>query len=114
MAEDKCTDIIISYGNKQKLPIEVKRDFHPDLWTACENQLERLYARDPNAGGYGIYLVIWFGDKRTRNMFSPTGNVPKPASAKELEEQLCSLIPENKQHYIKAVVVDVTPPNSDP
>lgn len=78
MVIDKRADIVLLNSAKQKLPIEVKRDYHPDLWTACENQLDRLYTRDPQAQGYGIYLVFWFGDKRPRSMPKPPNSIPKP------------------------------------
>ena len=38
--------------------------FHLGLWTAVRNQLLAKYARDPSADGFGIYLVIWFGQDR--------------------------------------------------
>jgi hypothetical protein len=66
MAADKRSDMVIYAPNNLKLPVEVKRDTHADLWTAAKNQLERLYARDPNAHGYGVYLVFYFGVGRGR------------------------------------------------
>src|SRR6202040_3419610 len=64
MAANKRADMVIFGPNDLKLPVEVKRDTHPELWVAAKNQLERLYARDPNARGYGVYLVFYFGPGR--------------------------------------------------
>ncbi len=110
MAADKRSDIMIFGPGKMRLPIELKRDCHPDLWTACANQLERMYARDPGAAGYGIYGVFWFGDKRTRNMKTPPDGIAMPQSAKELKNALQSLVPSAQQEKIRVAVFDVTPP----
>ena len=110
MVIDKRADIVLLNSAKQKLPIEVKRDYHPDLWTACENQLDRLYTRDPQAEGHGIYLVFWFGDKRPRSMPKPPKSLPKPNTAQELENALRSLIKADDQNRLAVVVIDVTRP----
>jgi len=110
MVIDKRADIVLFNSAKQKLPIEVKRDYHADLWTACENQLDRLYTRDPQAQDYGIYLVFWFGDKRPRSMPKPLNSLPKPNTAQELENALRSLIKADDQNRLAVVVIDVTRP----
>jgi hypothetical protein len=110
MAQDKRADIVLKYQKyktEQTLPIEVKRDYHPDLWTACENQLDRLYARDPQAKGYGIYLVFWFGDQRPHPMRNPPQGWTKPKTAQELESTLRSLIKPKDQNRLAVVVIDV-------
>jgi len=107
---DKRADIVLLNSVKQKLPIEVKRDYHKDLWTACENQLDRLYTRDPQAQGYGIYLVFWFGAQRPRYMPNPPNSLSKPTTAQELENALRSLIKAEDQNRLAVVVIDVTRP----
>ena len=67
MASDKRADICI-FANKMKLVIELKRDYHSEVWTAVERQLDRFYTRDPEANGFGIYGVFWFGEKRKQNI----------------------------------------------
>ncbi|MGP8050225.1 MAG: NACHT domain-containing protein [Desulfobaccales bacterium] len=110
MADDKRADIVILPPPGQKLPLELKRDTHGDLWEACINQLERLYTRDPEAAGYGIYVVFWFGDKREGNIQAPPRGIARPTSAEDLEAALRSLIPNDRRHRLEAVVLDVTPP----
>jgi hypothetical protein len=110
MAKDKKADIVIMPPPGQKLPLELKRDTHEDLWEAWRNQLERLYARDPEAEGYGIYGVFWFGDKRSGRVPAPPTGIPRPISAEDLEAAIRLLIPSNRRHYLEAIVFDVTPP----
>ena len=109
MAADKRADIVVLPPPGQKLPLELKRDTHPDLWEACENQLERLYARDPEAEGYGIYVVFWFGNKRRGPIPTPPNGINRPQSAENLETSLRALIPNEKRHNLEVVVIDVTP-----
>lgn len=108
MADDKRADIIILADGNMKLPLELKRDMHTDVWNACMTQLDRLYTRDPDASGYGIYVVFWFGDKRTTSLATPPDGISKPNSASEMELQLRQLIPDAKRHYLDVVVIDVT------
>lgn len=110
MSANKRADIIILGSGGMKLPIELKRDFHQDVSTACTDQLERMYTRDPGAEGYGIYGVFWFGDKRSSNMRNPPNGISKPDSAVCLETSLCSLIPNEHKSKIKVIVLDITPP----
>ena len=110
MAADKRTDIALYSGVDLKLPIEVKRHTNKDLWTACENQLQRLYTRDPHASGFGIYLVFWYGEELGGHLPSPPRGSIRPDNAKALEEALRLLIPSDKTHCLDVIVLDVTPP----
>lgn len=107
-AEDKRADIRASFGgvNGFNLPIEIKKDNHANLWTAINKQLVAQYVRDPGTGGFGIYLVLWFGGK---GMSLPP-NGKKPRNAKELEEHLRSTLTPEDKHYIKICVVDCALP----
>ena len=60
-ADDKRSDIRVSFAGFN-IPVEIKRSCHPDVWTAVRSQLMAKYTRDPDAAGYGIYLVFWFGN----------------------------------------------------
>ena len=110
MAVDKRADIVILPPPGQKLPLEIKRDTHKDVWDACQTQLERLYSRDPEAAGYGIYVVFWFGEKRIGRIVPPPSGINPPQSPVDLERILRSLIPTDKRHRLEAVVIDTTPP----
>jgi len=110
MAADKRADIVILPPPGQKLPLEIKRDTHKDIWEACKTQLERLYTHDPEASGYGIYVVFWFGDRRGGRIVKPPPGIDPPQSPEDFWGILRSLIPANKRHCLEAVVIDATPP----
>lgn len=42
------------------LPVEVKGQWHSELWTAALTQMQD-YTRDYRSDGRGIFLVLWFG-----------------------------------------------------
>jgi len=89
-----------------KLPIEIKRDDHPKIWEAAENQLKKQYSRDPEAEGNGIYLVFWFDGK---GMKKPK-NIKKPTNADGLKSALKTTIPEESSGLIDVIVIDVSVP----
>ncbi|QYM92106.1 hypothetical protein [Dickeya zeae] len=107
MVSDKRADICL-FANNMKLVIELKRDYHTELWTAIERQLNRFYTRDPESQGFGIYGVFWFGEQRPKPMpLPPTGHL-RPDSAENLEEALRCDIPERLKNKIQIFVFDVS------
>jgi hypothetical protein len=104
-ADDKRADIRACHTAPKlsiAIPIEVKRDSHPDLWTAMSDQLIDLYTREPESKGRGIFLAFWFGGDGMPT--PPTGS--KPTSAAELEAQLLAIRPPDKRELISICVVD--------
>lgn len=112
MAKSKRVDVILSIDD-MKLPIEIKRDYHSDVWTACEDQLKALYTILPQADGYGVFLVFWYGESRGKknSITCPPTHISKkrPTTAKEMQKMLEALITSNNQHCIKVKVFDVSP-----
>jgi hypothetical protein len=106
MAADKRADISVSMPGRRIL-CELKRDYHADVWTAAGDQLER-YTRDPEAQGFGVYGVFWFGDKRGHEMPAPPGGLARPGSASEMEKMLNGRIPAERKSRIAVVVFDVS------
>lgn len=112
-AADKRADMVASVlraGRRVALPIEVKKDSHSkddhtNLWLAWRDQLQALYATDPAAGGYGVYLVLWFGIKPRSD---PEGI--KPTSPEHLRELLVARIPEVDRARLTVVVFDLSMP----
>ena len=106
--EDQRADMLVLTSAGKNLPIEVKRHYNEDLWTAAENQLQP-YADAPGADGLGIYLVLWFGCD-----WEPTYARPdkgeKPVTAIELEAQLRKDLPECLRHTTDIIVFDVSRP----
>ena len=105
-ANDTRADVRVVYHDFH-VPIEAKRDSHKKLWSAIRNQLIEGCANDPATGGYGIYLVFWFGTEDTPR--SPSGL--RPAGPDELREQLEASLPEDKRRTISVCVIDVSPPS---
>jgi len=103
-AEDKRSDIKISYldANRIIIPIEIKRDFHTDVWKALWSQLIKQYTRDPDAHGYGIYVVFWFGTGKTPP--PPLGK--KPSTADEMRKTLLDMMSEEEKRLIGLCVID--------
>jgi hypothetical protein len=64
MPENQRCDFLNSL-NLIDLPVEVKGQWHPDLWTSAYSQLE-TYSKMYRANGYGIYLVLWFGPTKEK------------------------------------------------
>lgn len=107
-ADGKRADISIEYARLGiRLPIEIKRSSHRELWTAVSDQLVRRYARDPGSLGYGIYLVLWFG---ADDVTSPPKPLQKPTTAGELEQMLIDRLSEAERPVIKVCVLDVAKP----
>jgi hypothetical protein len=106
--ENKRADIRVFFSGDSggfNVPIEIKRNSHPDLWSALRQQLIAHYVRDPAAGGYGIYLVFWFGG--TGMPTAADGGKP-PRDAPELAERLTATLDIEQQRRIAILVMDCT------
>jgi len=110
MVSDKECDLVVLQGPERLLPIEVKHHYHDELWTAWRSQLDQLYARDANAEGLGVYLVLWSGEAKGRKMPKLPVGISRPTTAAELESSLVSLVPEADRCRLFVVVVDISEP----
>lgn len=95
----------------RKILSEIKRDYHAEVWSALDGQLERFYAHDPEALGFGIYLVFWFGDERPSAIPLPPDGQPRPTSAVEMEAMLRARLPTDRTARTAVIVIDVTKPD---
>ncbi|HBV4559044.1 TPA: hypothetical protein MDY63_003931 [Klebsiella aerogenes] len=107
MVSGKRADIIISLPGI-KIPIEIKRDYHRDVWSALNEQLDQLYTTNPDAEGYGIYLVFWFGASRPNAIPRPAKDTPPPVNATTMEDILNEAVPMVKRDRLSAIVIDVS------
>ena len=92
------------------VPVETKKNGHRDLWSAIDKQLVAKYTLDPATGGYGIYLVFWFGAEH--QLKRPDG--ARPTAPQELEGLLRNSLSEDQAHRIQIRVVDVCRPGPSP
>ena len=107
-AADRRADIRVSFSNFN-IPVEIKKNSHKDLWTAIEEQLIAKYTSDPDTGGYGIYLVLWFGSDIDGYRGHPTHG-DRPETPDELERLLNESLSHEQRRRISVVVLDVTKP----
>jgi hypothetical protein len=107
MAHGKRADIAMLCPGI-KVVIELKRDYHAEVWRAIGQQLERFYTRDPDARGYGIYGVFWFGERRPSAMPLPPTPHERPTTAAAMLSILMELVPLEKRDKIVPIVIDVS------
>ena len=103
-ANDKRADIGVFYGGFN-VPVEIKRDQVPRLWSALRDQLIAQYTNDPATGGHGVYLVFWFGDGK----IPPPPQGRRPTGPDELRQQLEEQLTESERRRIFVRVIDVSP-----
>ncbi|MBA4751146.1 MAG: hypothetical protein H2055_02790 [Sphingopyxis sp.] len=91
------------------LPIEVKGQWHDDLWTAADAQLAVQQASDHLAGGYGIYLVLWFGPFGKPLKGPPKSlGISKPQSPSELAAALTQASKAAREGEVVVRVLDLS------
>ena len=106
-ANDKRADLRLSYQTRFSLPIEIKRDSNDTLWRALRNQLIGQYTIEPRSYGYGIYLVLWFGEM---GMPRAIDGGKKPRSPEELKTRLEAQLDPLERQRIFVRVLDVSWP----
>ena len=107
MKDDNRCDLVFSKlinGKRKILPVEVKGQWHSELYSAFDSQLDRLYAIHPDADGQGIYLVLWFGkDEMVANRRTHGIN-----NAKELYFDLQKHMSEELKKRLDVFVLDLS------
>jgi hypothetical protein len=114
VARDKEVDISCSTGI-MRMPIEVKGQWHAELWHGADEQLDALYTPDWRADGRGIYLVLWFGDQHTPNkaLTSPGRGKARPSTPNQLREMLSSGSRAVQDGRVVVFVLDLTRPRPE-
>ena len=107
-AADRRADIRVS-SRDFNVPLEVKKNTSDDLWTGISDQLIAKYTTDPQTGGYGIYVVLWFGANAAGYRRHPV-NGDRPATPGELACALSDALTLEQRRTIEVVVIDVTKP----
>ena len=101
-ANDKRPDIRVSFADFH-IPVEAKKNTHRDLWSAPREQLISKYSSDPATGGFGIYLVFWFGETLTQM----PGRGSRPSTPEALRKQLEATLTEDEARKCSIYVIDV-------
>lgn len=91
-----------------RLPIEVKGQWHSQMWTAADQQLDRLYATDHAADHRGIYLVLWVGyNVHKLKLPQARDGHTRLQSAEELRKDLVHTSRAAREGRISIVVLDI-------
>ena len=106
-AEGKRPDISVGFAGL-KVPVEIKRSCHPYVWTAIRSQLIAKYTREPGAEGYGIYVVLWFGNTETCLPTKHEGWTPE--TAEDVKCRIQQSLDDRGKHLISVCVLDVAMP----
>jgi hypothetical protein len=103
------SDIDISYVSEHgrfKVPIEVKGEWHKDLWTAINTQVPQ-YTKAKETDGYAIYLVLWVGGCEQKRV---ADGGKRPTTSAELEERLTAQIAPEAAGRFVVRVLDISYP----
>jgi hypothetical protein len=71
--------------------------------------LKKKYSKDPEAKGFGIYLVFWFGEDNGRRLPEPPAGVVRPGTAAEMEAALRALYSGEDWQDTEFVCIDCSP-----
>lgn len=110
MPNDKRADLAFAAGTIMQLPVEVKGQWHDDVWDAASSQLDAKYLIDWRSEGRGVYCVFWFGELRAvtgRRLKSHPDGLPAPASATEMRSAIINRIPLARRPFIDVIVIDL-------
>ena len=109
MPLSKRADIALT-RNAMKLPVEIKGQWHSEVWNAASDQLDAKYAVDWQAEGRGTYVVFWFGDVPGKRLPRHPEGLEPAASPGDLRRMLIERLPEARRRWIDVVVMDVSRP----
>ena len=87
------------------LPIEIKGEWHPKLWTAVQTQLIQQYTGPKETQGYGAYVVLWVGGAEQP---AARDGGKRAVTPNELESRLHKNMPQESQKRIAVKVIDIT------
>jgi hypothetical protein len=96
--------IYLDYG----IPVEIKGQWHPNVWDAASVQLIEKYSRDWRADDRGIYLVLWFGRVARKNLPKRPDGRAAPTSSGELRQMLIAGLSPIERTRIDVFVLDVS------
>ncbi|MDP9941390.1 NACHT domain-containing protein [Ectopseudomonas alcaliphila] len=113
MPKTKRADLAFASGQLQ-LPMEVKGQWHDEVWNAATDQLDSQYLIDWRSDQRGIYCVLWFGELRSdsgRRLKPPPVGLKSPNCPNEMRRMLVDRIPAARRALIDVVVLDFSSGN---
>lgn len=109
MPERRRADFV-AIRNAMGLPVEIKGQWHRDVWNAASDQLDAHYAREWHAEGRGVYIVLWFGDVPGKQLPAHPLGLGRPQTPRALREMVIDRLSEARRTQIDVFVLDVTRP----
>ncbi len=109
MPRQKRADIA-AIRNTIGLPVEIKGQWHSEVWNAACDQLDANYARDWQAQGRGVYIVLWFGDIVGKRLPRHPDGLERPETPEALRRMLVDRLPEERRFWIDIFVLDLSRP----
>ena len=110
MPNNKRVDLAFSRGEMQ-LPMEIKGQWHDDVWDAASRQLDAKYLIDWRSQQRGIYCVLWFGEQPLspgRRLKPHPDGLPSPTTPDQMQAMIVERIPERRRPMIDVVVLDLS------
>ncbi|MBU2514202.1 hypothetical protein KJ966_22935 [bacterium] len=106
---NRC-DLLITH-NLMDVPIEIKGQWHDEIWTAAADQLQN-YTREYHSKGRGIYLVLWFGYLGPNHPKNPRGWIGQslPKTLNEMND-LLTIKFKNVSVKTKIFTLDLSKPS---
>lgn len=99
--------------NAIKLPVEIKGQWHENVWDAAMGQLDAKYTVDHQAADRGAYIVLWFGDTAEKRLPAHPGGLERPGTPEELVRMLTDRLPQAQRSLIDVFVIDVSEPSRE-
>ncbi len=109
MPEQRRADFV-ALRNGIRLPVEIKGQWHREVWNAASEQLDAYYAREWHAEGRGVYVVLWFGNVPGKKLPAHPQGLDGPATPLSLRKMLTDRLPEARRSQIDVFVLDVSRP----
>ena len=106
----KWADIALT-RHAMKLPVEIKGQWHANVWNAASDQLDAKYAVDWQAEDRGTYIVLWFGRIQNKQLPRHPEGPEAPASPCDFRRMLIERLPEARRGWIDIFVMDVSRPS---
>ncbi|MTI08784.1 NACHT domain-containing protein [Curvivirga aplysinae] len=106
MRDSKRCDFTLSLfmnGKKHLIPVEVKGQWHREVFTAVSSQLDEFYTRHPDAEYQGVYLVLWFGKKAKIAGLVNDGKL----TPQQLEKKIIENIPVENRKRLDVFILDL-------
>ncbi|URK18308.1 hypothetical protein M9H61_02010 [Thalassospira sp. GO-4] len=103
---NRCDITIASLidGRRRLLMIEVKGQWHRELFSAASTQLDQRYSVHPDAEQQGVYLVLWFG----KDVAIADRKRSEIQSSEQLHSEIIKSMPQELKGRIDVFVMDLS------